>query len=160
MKKKLLIALLTFTPFFISARPSNAELLAHLKNVRIDIKKALQETYEAEERVKAELGLQAYTELTNKWNADHDATVKELEKRELEVCFDQICKMNSMHKAQEYASSAIVDTNFDLINLDSEIIVDDMSQASITICWITSFRRLLNPLLEQIETKIKELEQA
>jgi hypothetical protein len=37
MKKQLLTALLTFTPFFTTAKPTNAELLAHLKNVKAEL---------------------------------------------------------------------------------------------------------------------------
>ncbi len=37
MKKQLLTTLLAFTSFFTAAKPSNAELLAHLKTVKKDI---------------------------------------------------------------------------------------------------------------------------
>jgi hypothetical protein len=37
MKKQLLITLLAFTPFFTAAKPANAQLLAHLKNVRTEL---------------------------------------------------------------------------------------------------------------------------
>ncbi|SRR5260221_2629324 len=43
MKKQLLTALFTFTPFFIAAKPTDAELLVHLKTIKKDIEHMIQE---------------------------------------------------------------------------------------------------------------------
>ena len=50
MKKQLLTALLAFTPFFVAAKPTNAELLTHLKQVKTELENQLQE-FATEEKI-------------------------------------------------------------------------------------------------------------
>ncbi|HEX4068668.1 MAG TPA: hypothetical protein VHX42_01095 [Candidatus Babeliales bacterium] len=62
MKKQLLTILLTITPFLISATPSNAELLAHLKSVRIEI---LNDIIVTDETAESIFGLNILNEFYN-----------------------------------------------------------------------------------------------
>src|SRR5579862_3381979 len=105
MKKQLLIALLAFSPFFTDAKPSNAKLLKHLKNVKADIKNMLQEISKSEKEVRAKLNLQTYKELTNQWNVYLDA-IKKIEKTKLDLCFNLICTNMNLIEAERSATIA------------------------------------------------------
>src|SRR5258707_12857688 len=102
MKKQLLIALVAFTPFFITAVPSNAELLAHLKHqlkftkdrikFRHDIAKMLDKTENKNE----------YNFLINlcKEVFSHPAIQKIINKeiQDITQCLNQLCQMNTIEE--------------------------------------------------------------
>lgn len=102
MKKQLFIALLTLTPFFTSAKPTNAELLAHLKHqlkftkdrieFRHDIAKTLDKTENKNE----------YNFLINlcKEVFSHPAIQKIINReiQDITESLNQLCQMNTIEE--------------------------------------------------------------
>lgn len=68
MKKQLLTTLLTFTviPSF-AAQPSNTELLAYLKQIKLDIQQNLQTTDRYEQELKKKWGNKDYIRAKKTW---------------------------------------------------------------------------------------------
>jgi hypothetical protein len=201
MKNKLLIAFLTFAtiPFFAAKaqQSTNAELLAHLNNVKIGIKEELQELSHAEKKFQQKLG-QDYNVIINISNDFLDITQLTQNYFKIEkIWFYLICNemksirtIHDVHTDNETNARILAKLNIENFNeknleeidkkgkqiIDTLLIKhcnkDDIrtyeekmtslvySDNSIELTYIIINQKILMPLLQDIENKIKELEQA
>jgi hypothetical protein len=144
MKKQLLTALLAFTPFFIAAKPTNAELLIHLKTVKADMQQALQDVDYYEKELKQEWG-NDYILIRKTWDDIH-AFNRKLEKKD---------KKNN----KETESLIYLNLMFDLICNEIKSLKDisDMNETANTLMFILPLlQEDTNP--HQTELIEKELE--
>ena len=98
MKKKLLTTLLAFTPFLATAnqQPTNAELLTHLKQVKVDIQQVLQDIDHEEKKLRHKWD-KDYILIEKTWNDIYAFTKKLKEKDAIELCdkeFDLDLQLN------------------------------------------------------------------
>lgn len=162
MKKQLFTALLAFTPFFVTAKPSNKELLVHLKNVKADVASMI---YENEKDITAiqngyvDWSTTGFKQIMNMWNDlinAMDPSQKQVE-IDAETCFNLICQQQKDIQALlDNTNESIIVKIAKIINSEDKDLNDQQIKKNYTLVFSTLAKHLRFPWYNYFRDCLKD----